>query len=150
VKKDVEQVLILIKPDGMQKGLVGSIIDHFVDGGLALKGLKLVRVPKKLAENHYGHLKTKFFFKQIVDYLTGALHGGSAVVAMVFEGSNAIKRCRDIAGATNPEEADPLSIRGRYGRITTKGVYENLVHVSSDAEEAKRELALWFKKGELI
>ncbi len=72
------------------------------------------------------------------------------MVAMVFEGKSAVKQCRDIAGATNPEEADPRSVRGKFGRVTTKGVFENLVHVSSDNKEALREIKLWFKSSELL
>lgn len=145
-----EAVLVLVKPDGMQKSIAGEVLSIFCAGDLRLVGLKLVQVSKKLAQTHYGHLKDKFFFKQIVSYLMGDLHGGSSVVAMVFEGKDAVKKCRMIAGATNPEEADPKSVRGKFGRITTKGVYENLVHVSSDKSEAEREIKLWFKSSELL
>ena len=71
-------------------------------------------------------------------------------MAMVFTGKDAVAKARDIAGATNPEEADPRSVRGKFGRVTTKGIFENVVHVSSDLSEARREVALWFKKNELI
>ncbi len=146
----IESALVLIKPDGMRRAIAGEVLSKFLDEDLKLIGLKLVKVSKKLAEAHYGHLRDKFFFKEIVSYLMGDLHEGSAVVAMVFAGNSAVKKCRTIAGATNPEEANPKSVRGKYGRITTKGVYENLVHVSSDTKEAKREIALWFKKSELL
>ena len=145
-----ESVLVLIKPDGVQKAIVGEVMSKFMDGELSLRALKMVKVSKKLAEAHYGHVKSKFFFKEIVSYLTGDLHGQSPVIAMVFAGKDAIKKCRSIAGATNPEEASPRSVRGKFGRITTKGVYENLVHVSSDEKEAEREIKLWFKKNELL
>ena len=144
-----ESVLILIKPDGMQKHIVGNVLNRFLAGDLKLVGLKMVRVSRKLAERHYGHLKGQFFFKEIVAYLTGEMHGGNPVVAMVFSGKNAIKKCRIIAGKTNPEEADPKSVRGSFGRITTKGLFENLVHVSSDKKEAEREIKLWFTQAEL-
>lgn len=145
-----ESVLVLIKPDGVHKAVAGEVINQLMASGLKLVGLKLVQVSRKLAESHYGHLRDKFFFKQIVSYLMGELHGGSATVAMVFMGRDAVTTCRAIAGATNPEEANPRSIRGKYGRVTTKGVYENLVHVSSEPKEARREITLWFKKSELI
>jgi nucleoside-diphosphate kinase len=145
-----DAVLVLIKPDGMAKGLVGPVLSQFSDGKLKLMGLKLVQVSPKLAQAHYQHLRGKFFFKDIVAYLTGQLHGQAPVVAMVWVGKDVIKRSRAIAGATNPEEADPRSVRGRYGRITTKGVFENLVHVSSDEKEAAREIKLWFKQSELL
>jgi nucleoside-diphosphate kinase len=134
----------------MQKAIAGEVISRFLAGDLELTGLKLVQVSSKLAQSHYGHLKDKFFFKEIVSYLTGDLHGKNPVVAMVFTGPDAVAKCRGIAGATNPEEADPKSVRGKFGRVTTKGVFENLVHVSSDVREARREIALWFKKNELI
>ena len=146
----IESVLVLVKPDGMQKAIAGEVISHFSASDLKLTALKLVQVTPKLAQAHYGHLRGKFFFKEIVNYLTGELHGKNPVVAMVFTGQKAIHKCRGIAGATNPEEADPRSVRGKFGRVTTKGVFENLVHVSSDAKEARREIDLWFKKKEIL
>jgi len=145
-----DQVLVLIKPDGMQKAIAGEVISLFLASELKLTGMKLVQVPAKLAKAHYGHLRDKFFFKQIVSYLMGELHGKNPVIAMVFTGEGAVVTARRIAGATNPEEADPRSARGKFGRVTTKGVFENLVHVSSDIKEARREIALWFKNNELL
>jgi len=134
----------------MQKAIAGEVISILLASDLKLCGMKLVQVSSTLAKAHYGHLKDKFFFKEIVNYLMGQLHGESPVVAMVFSGDNAVKRARSIAGATNPEEANPTSIRGKFGRVTTKGVFENLVHVSSDVKEARREITLWFKKNEIL
>ena len=145
-----QSVLVLIKPDGMQKGITGEVMSLFLASDLKLTGMKLVQVSRKLAQSHYGHLRDKFFFKEIVNYLMGDLHDKNPVVAMVYTGADAIAVCRGIAGATNPEEANPKSVRGKFGRVTTKGVFENLVHVSSDVKEARREIALWFKKNELI
>lgn len=142
--------LVLIKPDGMRKGIVGQVLSQFLDGDLELKGLKVVKVSRRLAREHYKLLGDKFFFKEIVAYLSGELHQGAPVVAMVLAGRNAVKQSRRIAGATNPEEADPRSVRGKFGRITTKGVFENLIHVSSSPREAAREIKLWFKKSELL
>ena len=82
--------------------------------------------------------------------MQGELHDRKKVMALVYWGEDAIKKCRDLAGATNPEEADPTSIRGSYGRITTSGVYENAIHVSSNPSEAEREIKLWFSPDELI
>ena len=146
----MSSVLVLVKPDGMQKAIAGEVMSIFLASDLKLSGTKLVQVSTKLAQAHYGHLKDKFFFKEIVRYLMGDLHGRNPVLAMVFTGKDAVKKCRIIAGATNPEEADPKSVRGKFGRVTTKGVFENLVHVSSDDREAGREIALWFKKSELL
>lgn len=149
-RRSSEPVLVLIKPDGMQKGIAGEVISLFLASDLKLTGMKLVQVPLKLAQAHYGHLREQTFFKEIVSYLMGDLHGKNPVVAMVFTGPDAVAKCRRIAGATNPEEADPKSVRGKFGRVTTKGVFENLVHVSSDINESRRETALWFKKSELL
>jgi nucleoside-diphosphate kinase len=134
----------------MQKGIAGEVISLFLASDLKLTAIKLAHVSPKLAQAHYGHLKKEVFFKEIVSYLMGDLHGKNPVVAMVYTGVDAIAKCRGIAGATNPEEAHPKSVRGKFGRVTTKGVFENLVHVSSDIKEAHREIALWFKKNELI
>jgi nucleoside-diphosphate kinase len=146
----MEQVLILIKPDGMQKAIVGNILGQFNNDQLRLVGLKLVKPSVSLAQKHYIKLKGQFFYNQIVDYLTGKFHDGAPIVAMVVEGKGVVKICRKIAGATNPEEASPRSVRGKYGRITTKGLFENVIHVSSSFEDARREIALWFKKSELL
>jgi nucleoside-diphosphate kinase len=143
-------VLVLIKPDGMHKAIAGEVLSQFLACDLKLVGLKLVNVSPKLAREHYRHLRQAVFFKEIVGYLMGEFHSGAPVIAMVFSGINAVKKCRRIAGSTNPEDADPKSVRGKFGRITAQGMYENLVHVSSDDKEASREIALWFKKGELL
>jgi len=145
-----DAVLVLIKPDGMQKAIAGEVISQFLASDLRLTAMKLVQVSLRLAQAHYGHLRGQFFFKEIVRYLMGELHGKNPVIAMVFTGEDAVAKCRRMAGATNPEEADPRSVRGKFGRVTTKGVFENLVHVSSDDKESRREIALWFKKSELI
>ncbi|MEI7998783.1 MAG: nucleoside-diphosphate kinase [Candidatus Omnitrophota bacterium] len=146
----MEQVLVLIKPEGLQKSIAGEVLSQFTSSDLKLVGLKLVKPSLSLAKKHYGLLKNKPFYGQIVDYLMGKFHGGSPIVAMVFEGKDAVKRCRAIAGATNPEESSPKSVRGKYGRITTKGLFENIVHVSCKTQEARREIELWFKKSELL
>ena len=146
----VEAVLILIKPDGLKKSLTGNILTRLSETKLEIVAAKMVRVSKELAENHYRHLKEKPFFGDIIQYLQGELHDRKKVMALVYWGDNAIKKCRELAGATNPEEAEPTSIRGSYGRITTSGVYENVIHVSSDAVDAEREIKLWFSPDEII
>jgi len=146
----MQEVLVLVKPDGLQKGIEGEVIGSFSQGDLKLVGMKLVQVSRRLAQAHYQHLHDQRFFQEIVDYLMGRLHDGNPVIAMVYRGADAITKCRRLAGATNPEEANPHSVRGKYGRVTTKGLFENLVHVSSDEGEARREIALWFKKSELL
>lgn len=145
-----QAALILIKPDGLKKSLTGNILTRLSETKLEIVAAKMVRVSRELAEEHYKHLKEKPFFDELVKYLRGELHDRKKVMALVYWGRDAIKKCRELAGATNPEEAEPTSIRGSYGRITTSGVYENVIHVSSNEAEAEREIRLWFKPEEII
>ena len=110
----------------------------------------MVKVSKDLAAKHYAHLKEKPFYSELIKYITGRLHGDNRVMALVYWGEDAIAKVRKIAGATNPEEAEPTSIRGAYGRILTSGLYENVVHASSSEEEAEREIKLWFEPDEIV
>lgn len=148
----IEKTLVLIKPDGLQKSLTGNILTKLSEAKLEIVGAKVVCVSRELAEKHYQHLKDKPFFEDLLKYFRGKLHGKrfERVIAFVYQGEDAITRVRKIAGATNPEEADPTTIRGAYGRITTKGVYENVIHASSDPKDAEREIALWFKPEEIV
>ncbi|HEO63854.1 MAG TPA: nucleoside-diphosphate kinase, partial [Candidatus Omnitrophica bacterium] len=127
----LNQTLVLIKPDGLKKSLTGNILTRLSETKLEIIAAKIVRVSKKLAEEHYMHLKQEPFFPELVLYLQGELHQRKKVMAMIYWGEDAIQKVRDIAGATNPEEASSVSIRGQYGRITTKGLYENVVHASA-------------------
>ncbi|MFH0855570.1 MAG: nucleoside-diphosphate kinase [Candidatus Omnitrophota bacterium] len=145
-----QAVLILVKPDGLKKSLTGNILTRLSETKLEIVAAKIVRVSKDLAQEHYKHLKDKPFFGDIIKYLQGDLHDRKKVLALVYWGNDAIKKCRDLAGATNPEEAESTSIRGSYGRITTSGVYENVIHVSSNEPEAAREIKLWFNPDEII
>ena len=145
-----QAVLVLIKPDGLKKSLTGNILTRLSETKLEIVAAKMVRVPKELAQEHYKHLKDKPFFEEIIKYLQGELHDRRKVMALIYWGKEAIKKCRELAGATNPEEAESTSIRGSYGRITTSGVYENVIHVSSNEPEAEREIKLWFRPDEVI
>ena len=145
-----QATLILIKPDGLKKSLTGNILTRLSETKLEIVASKMVRVSQHLAESHYQHLKDKAFFPELISYLQGELHNRRKVMALVYWGAEAITKCRQLAGATNPEEADPTTIRGSYGRITTKGLYENVVHVSSSPDEAEREIKLWFNPDEVI
>ena len=139
-----EPALVIIKPDGMTKGLIANILTKFAQPDLEIVGMRLVRPSRTLAEEHYKHIKNKPYFEETVSYFFGRSHQEKKLLAIVYYGEDAIHRCRKIAGATNPEEADPNSIRGSYGRITTQGIYENVVHVSSNKNEVRREIKLWF------
>lgn len=145
-----QATLILVKPDGLKKSLTGNILTRLSETKLEIVAAKMVRVSRELAEKHYGHLKDKPFFEELLKYIQGELHGRKKVMALVYWGEKAIQKCREIAGATNPEEAEPTTIRGSYGRITTAGVYENVIHVSANEPEAEREIKLWFKPEEII
>jgi nucleoside-diphosphate kinase len=145
-----QAVLVLIKPDGLKKSLTGNVLTRLSETKLEIVAAKMVRVPKELAEEHYRHLKDKPFFDDLIKYLRGELHDRRKVMALIYWGKDAIKKCRELAGSTNPEEAEATTIRGSYGRITTSGVYENVIHVSSNEEEAEREIKLWFSPDEII
>lgn len=145
-----QAVLILIKPDGLKKSLTGNILTRLSETKLEIVAAKMVRVTDELAEEHYKHLKDKPFFPELVKYVKGELHDRRKVMALIYWGNEAIEKCRDLAGATNPEQAEPTSIRGSYGRILTSGLYENVIHVSSNQTEAEREIKLWFLPGEII
>ncbi|MDD5101645.1 MAG: nucleoside-diphosphate kinase [Endomicrobiaceae bacterium] len=148
---NIQRLLILIKPDGVKKSLTGNILTKLSEAKLTIIGAKAVKVSRELASEHYKQLQDKPFFGELIDYIQGKMYGApyDRVFAFVYQGEDAIARMRKIAGATNPEEADAVSIRGAYGRITTKGVYENVVHCSSDPVEAEREIKLWFTPEEL-
>lgn len=148
----LQNTLILIKPDGLKKSLTGNILTKLAETKLIIIGAKVVKVSRELASEHYIHLKDKPFFPELLRYIQGEMYGEDyrRVLAMVYRGPDAIKKVRDISGATNPEEADSTSIRGAYGRITTKGVFENVIHASSSVEDAEREIKLWFKPEELV
>ncbi len=155
----MEKTLILIKPDGMQRKLAGLSIDRLDSTGLEMVGAKMVSVTDKLARTHYALLEGKCFFADkakfdhLIAYLKGDFHGvsRSRVLALVYQGENAVKAVRDIVGATHPEAAAPGTIRGSFGRINSKtGIFENVIHASGNVEEAEREVGIWFKPEELV
>jgi len=145
-----QATLILIKPDGLKKSLTGNILTRLSETKLEIVAAKIARVSKKLAQEHYQHLKDKPFFPEVVKYICGELHNRKKVMALIYWGEDAIVKCRQLAGSTNPEEAEATTIRGSYGRITTLGVYENVVHVSANEPDAQREIKLWFSPEEII
>ena len=145
-----EATLILIKPDGLKKSLTGNILTRLSETKLEIVAAKVVRVSRELAETHYAHLKDKPFFPDLIKYIQGTLHDRRKVMALCYWGKDAITKCRQLAGATNPEEAEATSIRGAYGRITTSGLYENVIHVSANKGDAEREIKLWFNPEDII
>ncbi|MBR9691493.1 nucleoside-diphosphate kinase [Candidatus Woesearchaeota archaeon] len=147
-----QQTLVLIKPDGLVKSLTGNILTALSETKLVIIGAKMVQVSRELAERHYNKLREEKgdeIFEEVLKYIQGHYHT-SRVLALVYEGENAIEKVRQVAGSTNPEEAAPTTIRGRYGRIVSStGVFENVVHASASEEEAEREIKLWFEPHEL-
>ncbi|HPD56177.1 MAG TPA: nucleoside-diphosphate kinase [Smithellaceae bacterium] len=146
----IEQTLILIKPDGLVKSLTGNVISRLSEAKLTIMGAKVVRVSRELAEKHYEHLKDKPFFEELIEYIMGDVHKTHRVLALVYQGEDAITKIRDIVGDTDPEKANPVSIRGAYGRVTRAGVFENVVHASSSPEDAEKEIKLWFMPDEVV
>jgi len=145
-----QATLVLIKPDGLKRSLTGNILTRLSETKLEIVAAKVVRVSKELAEEHYKHLKDKPFYDELIRYIRGELHGWRKVLAMVYWGEDAINKVRQLTGATNPEEAEPTTIRAQYGRIRTSGLYENAIHASTNEEEAEREIKLWFFPEEII
>ena len=138
---NLERTFLAVKPDGVQRGLVGEIIRRFEAKGFTLVGLKLMQVSRELAEQHYDVHKERPFFSGLVDFITSG-----AVVAMVWEGDGVVASARKIIGATNPLTSEPGTIRGDYG----VSIGRNLIHGSDAPETAQREISLWFKDEELV
>ncbi|KAK1760991.1 nucleoside diphosphate kinase [Echria macrotheca] len=136
-----EQTFIAIKPDGVQRGLIGPIISRFESRGFKLVAIKLVTPGKEHLEKHYEDLKDKPFFAGLVNYMNSG-----PIAAMVWEGRDAVKTGRTILGATNPLASAPGTIRGDYAI----DVGRNVCHGSDSVENAKKEIALWFKPEEVI
>jgi nucleoside-diphosphate kinase len=145
-----QATLVLIKPDGLKRSLTGNILTRMSETKFEIAAAKIVRVSRELAVEHYSHLQDKPFFEELIKYLMGELHDRKKVMALVYYGENAIERVRELAGTTNPEEADSVSIRGSYGRVRTTGLFENVVHCSANEEEAEQEIKLWFKPEEIV
>jgi len=144
-----QSTLILIKPDGLKKSLTGNILTRLSETKLVIIAARVVQVSAELAERHYEALREQKFFPELIKYLCGEYHT-RRVMALVYYGEDAIAKVRQICGATNPEEADSVSIRGAYGRITTRGIYENVVHASANEGDAERETKLWFRPDEIV
>ncbi len=131
----------MIKPDAVQRGLIGEIISRLERKGLKIVAMKMLNVSRELAEKHYAEHREKPFFESLVSYITSA-----PVVAMVVEGKNAVKVVRTLVGATNPQEALPGTIRGDFGM----DIGRNVIHASDSLESAEREISLFFKPEEIV
>jgi nucleoside-diphosphate kinase len=136
----LQQTLVIVKPDGVQRALVGKILARFEERGLKIAALKMVQVSRALAEKHYAVHQGKFFYEGLVNYISA-----SPVVVMVLEGHEAIGVVRAMVGATRPWESAAGTIRGDYAMMGLR----NLIHASDAPETAQNEIALWFKPEEL-
>ena len=137
----MEKTFLMVKPDGVQRQLIGDIVARFEKKGFQLAGAKLMQIPAELAEQHYGEHKERPFFGELVEFITSG-----PVFAMVWQGENVIATARQMMGATNPKDAMPGTIRGDYAAIVGK----NIIHGSDSPESAEREIGLFFKQEELV
>jgi len=136
----MERTFLMVKPDGVQRNLIGDIVARFEQKGFKLAGAKLMTISTDLAETHYGEHKERPFFGELVDFITSG-----PVFAMVWEGENVVSSARTMMGKTNPSEALPGTIRGDYGI----NVGKNIIHGSDSLESASREIDLFFDEKEL-
>lgn len=136
----MERTFIMLKPDAVQRGLVGQVIARFEAKGCKLVGMKLMNVDQALAEQHYAEHKGKSFFEPTVSYIKS-----SPVVAMVWEGKNVVAIARELMGSTNPASANPGTIRGAFGMDISR----NVIHGSDSVASAEREISLYFKPEEI-
>ncbi|MGX9289984.1 nucleoside-diphosphate kinase [Bacillus sp. A015] len=136
----MDKTFLMVKPDGVERQLIGEIVSRFEKKGLQLVGAKLMSIPKEVAETHYGEHREKPFFGELVDFITSG-----PVFAMVWQGEQVVDVTRQIIGKTNPKEALPGTIRGDYGLTVGK----NIIHGSDSPESAEREINLFFKQEEL-
>ncbi len=137
----MERTFVMVKPDGVQRGLVGEVISRLERKGLKIVAMKMLWIQEELAREHYAEHAEKPFFQALVDYITSG-----PVVAMVVEGKEAVKVVRTLVGATNPVEASPGTIRGDFGM----DIGRNVVHASDSLESAEREISLFFDADEII
>ncbi|MFC0271600.1 nucleoside-diphosphate kinase [Metabacillus herbersteinensis] len=137
----MEKTFLMVKPDGVQRQLIGEIVSKFESKGLQLVGSKLMSISTDLAKQHYGEHKERPFFGELVDFITSG-----PVFAMVWQGENVIEVTRQMMGKTNPKEALPGTIRGDFGVTVGK----NIIHGSDSLESAEREIGLFFKEEELV
>ncbi|MCL6451379.1 MAG: nucleoside-diphosphate kinase [Acetobacteraceae bacterium] len=137
----MQRTLVLIKPDGVQRGLVGTVLSRLERRGLKLVGLKMLRLGREMAERHYAEHRGKPFFEGLVGFITSG-----PLVAAVFEGAGAVAAVRQMMGATDPLQAAPGTLRGDLGLA----IGRNVVHGSATPADAEREVALFFGPSELV
>ena len=136
----MERTFVMVKPDGVQRGIAGKVIWRFEEKGLKLAAAKLMTIDAELAAKHYGEHRGKPFYEKLVNFITSG-----PVLAMVWEGEDAISVVRTVVGKTNPKEAGPGTIRGLFGMTTGR----NIIHASDSEVSAEREINLFFQKNEI-
>ncbi len=137
----MERTFVMVKPDGVQRGLIGEVVSRIERKGMKIVAMKMLHITQETAERHYAEHRGKPFFNALVDYITSG-----PVVAMVVEGKNAISVIRKLVGKTNPVEADPGTIRGDLAM----DIGRNIVHASDSPESAEREIGIFFSSEEVI
>jgi len=137
----IEQTFVMVKPDGVQRGLCGEILSRFEKKGLKIVAAKFMLIKKEMAEVHYGEHKGKKFYDSLISFITSG-----PVLAMVLEGDNAVAVCRNLMGKTNPQESAPGTVRGDFGMVTGM----NIIHGSDSVASAEREISIFFKPEELV
>jgi nucleoside-diphosphate kinase len=166
-KRELEQTLVLIKPDALKNSLTGYLLSQLSEfhSGLHFSGAKIVHVSRMLAEEHYAEHRGKVFYDSLLDYITGRLHyvdepWRRRVIAIVYQGPDAIQKIRDIAGPTNPHVARQdrpgciralgtvVPLRDSEGNVVGERM-DNLIHASANPDDAEREIKLWFKPGDI-
>tara|TARA_Y100000310_G_scaffold113909_2_gene112356 strand:- start:1895 stop:2374 length:480 start_codon:yes stop_codon:yes gene_type:complete len=146
----IEQTLVLVKPDGVARGLVGEVLKRFEQRGLKIVGLKMVKIDSDFSKKHYAEHIEKEFYKGLEDFIISG-----PVVAMIIEGVDAIENVRKVAGETESRSAQPGTIRGDFSHVSyshadEKGIaIKNIIHASGNKEDAQKELSLWFSIDEL-
>ncbi|MCU0852480.1 MAG: nucleoside-diphosphate kinase [Thermoplasmata archaeon] len=136
----MEKTFVMVKPDGVERGIVGKVVQRFEDRGLKICAIKMMKIPRELAERHYEEHKGKGFYEPLLSYITSG-----PVVCMVLEGENAVANARAMMGKTNPQDAAPGTIRGDFAQVTGR----NVIHGSDSSESAKREIKLFFNDYEI-
>ena len=137
----MERTFVMVKPDGVQRGIIGQVMECFESKGLKLVAAKFMRIDEELASKHYGEHIGKPFYEPLVKFITSG-----PVLAMVWEGKNSISTVREIVGKTNPADAGPGTIRGDYGMTTGR----NIIHASDSPASAEREINLFFQENEVL
>ena len=137
----MERTFVMVKPDGVQRGIIGEVLQRFESKGLKLVAAKFMRIDEELASKHYGEHIGKPFYEPLVKFITSG-----PVLAMVWEGENSIITVRTVVGKTNPADAGPGTIRGDYGMTTGR----NIIHASDSPTSAEREINLFFQKNEVL